>query len=250
MKTILLCLTALMAVSGAFLRSSAARADTFTAGEFISYTQADWTFPTNGTAFTLLQNNFDNVYASNSFALDVGVGFSISFTSPNAVQLYIPADSTAGALTSDQANPTTTTSGVFGGDVTALALDVNFSDFGALHGTSSTPLGNLILVNFNPNSTFFGLNGMTVRQFLTLAESELGGTSTLYAFDDIDSITAQITGSFEDGIENEPPVSDFAMEHLEGPPSETSVPAALPLFATGLGAMGLFGWRRKRQAAA
>jgi hypothetical protein len=30
----------------------------------------------------------------------------------------------------------------------------------------------------------------------------------------------------------------------------TPLPAALPLFATGLGAMGLFGWRRKRKAAA
>jgi hypothetical protein len=31
--------------------------------------------------------------------------------------------------------------------------------------------------------------------------------------------------------------------------SPTPVPAALPLFATGLGAMGLLGWRRKRKAA-
>ncbi len=30
----------------------------------------------------------------------------------------------------------------------------------------------------------------------------------------------------------------------------TPLPAALPLFATGLGAMGLLGWRRKRRAAA
>ncbi len=30
----------------------------------------------------------------------------------------------------------------------------------------------------------------------------------------------------------------------------TPVPAALPLFATGLGALGLLGWRRKRRAAA
>jgi hypothetical protein len=30
----------------------------------------------------------------------------------------------------------------------------------------------------------------------------------------------------------------------------TPIPAALPLFATGLGAMGLFGWRRKRKNAA
>jgi hypothetical protein len=32
-------------------------------------------------------------------------------------------------------------------------------------------------------------------------------------------------------------------------PPTTPVPAALPLFATGLGALGLMGWRRKRKAA-
>jgi hypothetical protein len=32
--------------------------------------------------------------------------------------------------------------------------------------------------------------------------------------------------------------------------SATPLPAALPLFATGLGALGLFGWRRKKKAAA
>jgi len=32
--------------------------------------------------------------------------------------------------------------------------------------------------------------------------------------------------------------------------AETPLPAALPLFAGGLGALGLFGWRRKRKAAA
>jgi len=31
---------------------------------------------------------------------------------------------------------------------------------------------------------------------------------------------------------------------------ETPLAAALPLFATGLGALGLLGWRRKRKAAA
>jgi hypothetical protein len=34
------------------------------------------------------------------------------------------------------------------------------------------------------------------------------------------------------------------------PAPSTSLPAALPLFATGLGALGLFGWRRKRRAQA
>ena len=37
---------------------------------------------------------------------------------------------------------------------------------------------------------------------------------------------------------------------VDPPTSATPVPAALPLFATGLGALGLLGWRRKRKAKA
>jgi hypothetical protein len=42
-------------------------------------------------------------------------------------------------------------------------------------------------------------------------------------------------------------IVDFSVPILA---SETPLPAALPLFATGLGALGLLGWRRKRKAAA
>lgn len=42
----------------------------------------------------------------------------------------------------------------------------------------------------------------------------------------------------------------FAITSVNGAVSTTPLPAALPLFATGLGALGLFGWRRKRKAAA
>jgi hypothetical protein len=37
---------------------------------------------------------------------------------------------------------------------------------------------------------------------------------------------------------------------LNDTPAAVPLPAALPLFATGLGALGLLGWRRKRKAAA
>ena len=36
----------------------------------------------------------------------------------------------------------------------------------------------------------------------------------------------------------------------DAPLAQTPLPAALPLFATGLGALGLLGWRRKKKAAA
>jgi hypothetical protein len=42
----------------------------------------------------------------------------------------------------------------------------------------------------------------------------------------------------------------YLTAQVSDPPTVTPVPAALLLFATGLGAMGLFGWRRKRRASA
>lgn len=42
----------------------------------------------------------------------------------------------------------------------------------------------------------------------------------------------------------------IAASELSGTISATPLPAALPLFATGLGAIGLFGWRRRRKRAA
>lgn len=47
--------------------------------------------------------------------------------------------------------------------------------------------------------------------------------------------------TFDVGIELGDVYAEF------GPVTATPLPAALPLFATGLGAMGLFGWRRKRK---
>jgi hypothetical protein len=42
---------------------------------------------------------------------------------------------------------------------------------------------------------------------------------------------------------------DFSAAAI-GSSTATPLPAALPLFATGLGALGLLGWRRKRKNAA
>ena len=45
--------------------------------------------------------------------------------------------------------------------------------------------------------------------------------------------------------------SSFVTDNVFAPPgAATPLPAALPLFVTGLGALGLLGWRRKKKAAA
>ena len=45
-------------------------------------------------------------------------------------------------------------------------------------------------------------------------------------------------------------VSEPATATIDVTATTTPLPAALPLFATGLGALGLLGWRRKRKSQA
>ena len=46
------------------------------------------------------------------------------------------------------------------------------------------------------------------------------------------------------------PTTDFLVESTSATFSQVPLPAALPLFATGLGVLGLLGWRRKRKTLA
>jgi hypothetical protein len=76
---------------------------------------------------------------------------------------------------------------------------------------------------------------------------EMVAAASMVGFDDA------VTGSaFVDPFFNTP--AGYTLDISQGignsPLSSTPLPATLPLFASGLGAMGLFGWRRKRKNAA
>jgi hypothetical protein len=44
--------------------------------------------------------------------------------------------------------------------------------------------------------------------------------------------------------------AEYGFLATDPPLAQTPLPATLPLFATGLGALGLLGWRRKKKAQA
>jgi hypothetical protein len=190
-------------------------------GDLISYDQSAWGDPSTAAASNL-NVNFDNVYASTLGVVEVGIsgssGFSMRFSSPTSVINYLPSVGTPAALNADVLDPTTTASGQFGGDVLALKLNVDFSDAGFLNGNVNTKFGDLVLYNFN---NLPALNGLTIRQFLVVVDTLLGGGSTnyiltllneqaSYSISDLAPITVDINNAFSAGT-----VSTFAQQHLK-----------------------------------
>ena len=231
--------------------AGATKADTFQNGQFVTYAQSAWVgLP---TASALLAADFSSVYAPNGF-VTVGLpntGFTMTFNSPSFMLVYLPAGGSPSPLTSNVINPSTTSAGSFGGDVLALALNVDFNNAGFLKGTSNILFGNLVLTNFG--STLSGLNGLTVSQFLADANTCLGGGSCLYSISTMDTVTAQINGSFEGqpGISIPPGTPDsFALTNLALPGSVTPTPepSSALLLAFGVLGLGIFHFKRRSSA--
>jgi hypothetical protein len=109
----------------------------------------------------------------------------------------------------------------------------------------------------NPEKLSITVNGATTFNVLTAdlkASADL--SFAVYAKSSF-FITSVLLSSFNatDSLIGFNETKHFQVSDLEklgggGGQGQTPLPAALPLFATGLGALGLLGWRRKRKAAA
>jgi PEP-CTERM motif len=207
--------------------TGAANATVWVTGDLTTYDQGGWDSNPN----SILTNHYSAVYGGGS--LIIGGNFGLAFSNASAVLAYLPASGTARPLTASLQDPTDSASGVFGGDVLALQLDIDFSDAGFLSGTSGIHFGDLILENF---STIPGLNGLTVRQFATIINALLGdGSSGGFTTGDItalDPIVQDVASAFEGGTP-----SGFAQTNLVAPAafaSQVPEPSSLLLLASGL----------------
>lgn len=166
-----------------------------------------------GAPAVMLWNNFATVYPS---GVEVGIigagGFSMKFTSASAVAAYLPAGGTAAALTDDLLNPTSTSSGVFGGQVLTLQINVSFSDAGVTNNQTGS-FGDLKFANLADLSQLKGwtltatqaaaLNGKTVRQVLADANTALGGGSLpayVGSISDLNQLVTWLNESFDNCV--------------------------------------------------
>lgn len=167
--------------------------------------------------------------------------------------------------------------------------DSSFSKIAQFDGPASLTLGYSIVLNGDSlqsgtadlTSTSYTYNGTLVTQDYT-HEPAVTVTSVVAVGGNVESFTfsatgwtgagpnhraaESVTGTFDIttgvftydavyGSSKHPTITadyDFTgtVSSITGGTGATPLPASLPLFAGGLGALGLFGWRRKRKAAA
>jgi hypothetical protein len=231
-----------------------ARATTFTNGEFETYDQTIWGGPLiPGTPPELLTQNYSHLYPG---VLELGIplssgGHFMDFTDSSTVLAYLPQSAAPGALNANLTDPTFTTAGIFGGQLLALRLNIDFSDAGLLQHPVGIGFGDLILTGFT--GTLTGLNGQTVRQLQDIANVMIGGGSEPYPFVDISQLLNDTDESFDGGFASKDVsfnVDDhFLLPDAGGGGNAVPEPNTLALFGTTLASLGFLRHRRKGRVA-
>ena len=219
----------------------AARADSWSAGAVVTYDQSDWGDQTN-VAGMLMDDKFDSIYASAGGIFEIGSttpGNFMVFTGATSLLAYLPTSGLPGPLDANLVNPITSSSGLFGGEVAALKLNLDFSNAGLIPNSSGLLLGNLVLTGLSGQES--PLNGLTIAQFLPLSEAALSGQATSIGLTDIDNITANINDAFDEGQ-----VDSFAQNHLIAPGSSAAMPEPSTLMLLVIGMFTISFVARKR----
>ncbi len=186
------------------------------------------------------RNLFAGAFAS-VFLLLFGVTAPSHALTYNVTNFVLGVNSVTGTIT---------TNGHFGvlssTDITGWNLAVHAGpDIGISIGANPFMLGNPLLasssvIDFEPTSGTVGfVNGPVIWELL--------GSSITPPFGGMQFVTL-----FENNtVPFTAPVSDFPIAVADlTPPADTPLPATLPLFATGLSALGLMVWRRRPKALA
>jgi PEP-CTERM motif len=221
------------------LITGTARADTWSAGDVVTYNQGDWGDPTSAAGM-LMSDKFNSVYPSDLFFIgSTSTGYFILFTNEANLDDFLPALGTPGPLDADLVNPSSSSAGVFGGEVAALKLNLDFSNAGLIPNSSGLLLGNLVLTGFSGSES--SVNGMTVNQFFPLSQAALAGQATSLDFADVEDLASNINDAFDLGQPD-----SFAQDHLVAPGSSVAVPEPPTLLLAALGVLAAAIFSKKR----
>ena len=164
-------------------------------GQLRTQTQGGWgAAPAGNNPGTYLHAHFKAAFGE---FLTVGCypnNYYIKLTSAQAITDLLPTGGKAAALTSSAVDPASLKN-VLVGQIVALKLSVSFDAWDANFGSSTVPLGNMII----GSGTF---KGTTVSEFLAIAEQVLGGCSSQYTPTQVVETATSINENFDDGTTN------------------------------------------------
>ena len=168
-------------------------------GDMFTRTQTDWDVATNW------YNGYDQAYSSTFGVIEVGIpgtsGYSLRFTDGDRVTNFFVQSGNPAALTGDLVNTTSSPSGGFGGEIVALRMNIDFSDFNIAPYTSAYKFGDLILYDLDnfPQLNAPELNGKSVREIMDVCNLWLGGGTSISNMITLSDLLGYLNGSFSGG---------------------------------------------------
>ncbi|MFT4309717.1 MAG: hypothetical protein ACMXYL_04470 [Candidatus Woesearchaeota archaeon] len=167
----------------------------FEIGDFCTQSQGGWGSPSNSGPGSMRDNNWDYVIGG---SLIVGIGYNMTFTGPEYVKDYLPEGGTPSSLTQSYTNPDSSQTNVFAGQVTALKLNVLYSDagIGLITPGLDVSIGELYV-------KYGKFEGITVYQLLDIAEKVLGGDNSVLSpysasVSDLNDAVSKVNENFVD----------------------------------------------------
>ncbi|HQQ94171.1 MAG TPA: hypothetical protein PLQ93_06425, partial [Bacteroidia bacterium] len=159
-----------------------------------TYTQGAWGAGNNNPASQYLNSHFSTSFPS---GLVIGCGTKfLRLTSPAAVAAFLPSGTTPTSLpTGTLINPGSAYSNVLAGQLVTLILNSTFDSNDPNFSPAAGPL-----VNYTIASGTF--SGMSVGNFINLANSIIGGCSNQYSYSQINYAADQINQNYDGGTIN------------------------------------------------
>jgi hypothetical protein len=177
--------------TGNYKDLSSALVDSIAPGDFRTYGQGGWGAPPHGNNPGQYLKTHWNLLDTVIIGCDTTGGYTLTFTTWQAVNNFLPQGGKPAPLDTSLVNPNFRIS-VLAGQVLSLALNIEFDLADSSFGNSSTNLKDLCVV-------FGTFQGWTVEEVFMEANRILGGCSTAYSPSEINYAVSSINENFEDG---------------------------------------------------
>lgn len=177
-------------------------------GDFRTQTQGGWGAACQGeNPGCYRDDHFDSCFSAGGLVVGDMSGYTATFTTSEAVEVFLPQGGPAASLIQDHVDPTSTEAGVLAGQTVALALSVNFDLCDPDFGASPLSLRNLVVCDAASDC-----NERTVTDLLAQANAVLAGLPSVFTAAEISECLARVNENFVDGT--------FVGTYLCLPPSE------------------------------